>query len=250
MARTADYYEYLNELAPFTAQEEWDNSGLLAGGMDTEVKGAAVTLDITPEIVERADRLGANLIISHHPVIFGGLKALKKGSAPYLLAEKGINAICCHTPLDMADSGTNDAFADLLGISVYRENDPLLRFAEIDGTTAPALAAMIAEKTGSPVRYADAGKKIKKIALCTGSGCSLMPEALGADAFITGDASHHDFLDALAEGLTLIAAGHYETEIHVVPALCKKLKERFPDVPVYDLGQENPVKITDQQYGA
>ena len=95
-------YGKLDELAPFRTQEKWDNSGLLAGDPDTEVTKALLVLDITPEAVEEAARLGAQLIISHHPVIFHPLKALEPGTAPTLLARRGIAAICSHTCLDKA----------------------------------------------------------------------------------------------------------------------------------------------------
>lgn len=243
MAKVKDFYGYLNSIAPFETQEDWDNSGMLVGDMDAEVKKVAVVLDITHEEIKKAKAIGADLIISHHPVIFNPIKSVTRGSVPYELVASSINALCCHTPLDIADGGTNDSLAKLLGIEVTRTEDPILRLGTVEPTTAQELAGKIANTLNTKVRYADAGKTIKKIAICTGAGCSLIEAAGEIDAFITGDASHHNFLDCIQAGITLIAAGHYETEIVVVPVLVKKLQAQFPDIEIIDIKQENPIKF-------
>ena len=243
MAKVKDFYGYLNSIAPFETQEDWDNSGMLVGDMDAEVKKVAVVLDITHEEIKKAKAIGADLIISHHPVIFNPIKSVTKGSVPYELVASSINALCCHTPLNIADGGTNDSLAKLLGIEVTRTEDPILRLGTVEPTTAENLAGKIAKTLNTKVRYADAGRKIEKIAICTGAGCSLIEAAGEIDAFITGDASHHNFLDCIQAGITLIAAGHYETEIVVVPVLVKKLQAQFPDIEIIDIKQENPIKF-------
>lgn len=243
MAKVKDFYGYLNSIAPFETQEGWDNSGMLVGDMNAEVKKAAVVLDITHEEIKKAKAIGADLIISHHPVIFNPIKSVTRGSVPYELVASSINALCCHTPLDIADGGTNDSLAELLGIEVTRTEDPILRLGTVEPTTAENLAGKIAKTLNTKVRYADAGRKIEKIAICTGAGCSLIEAAGKIDAFITGDASHHNFLDCIQAGITLIAAGHYETEIVVVPVLVKKLQAQFPDIEIIDIKQENPIKF-------
>lgn len=243
MAKVKDFYGYLNSIAPFETQEDWDNSGMLVGDMDAEVKKVAVVLDITHEEIKKAKAIGADLIISHHPVIFNPIKSVTRGSVPYELVASSINALCCHTPLDIADGGTNDSLAKLLGIEVTRTEDPILRLGTVEPTTAENLAGKIAKTLNTKVRYADAGRKIEKIAICTGAGCSLIEAAGEIDAFITGDASHHNFLDCIQAGITLIAAGHYKTEIVVVPVLVKKLQTQFPDIEIIDIKQENPIKF-------
>lgn len=243
MAKVKDFYGYLNSIAPFETQEDWDNSGMLVGDMDAEVKKVAVVLDITHEEIKKAKAIGADLIISHHPVIFNPIKSVTRGNVPYELVASSINALCCHTPLDIADGGTNDSLAKLLGIEVTRTEDPILRLGTVEPTTAKNLAGKIAKTLNTKVRYADAGRKIEKIAICTGAGCSLIEAAGEIDAFITGDASHHNFLDCIQVGITLIAAGHYETEIVVVPVLVKKLQAQFPDIEIIDIKQENPIKF-------
>lgn len=243
MAKVKDFYGYLNSIAPFETQEDWDNSGMLVGDMNAEVKKVAVVLDITHEEIKKAKAIGADLIISHHPVIFNPIKSVTRGSVPYELVASSINALCCHTPLDIADGGTNDSLAELLGIEVTRTENPILRLGTVEPTTAENLAGKIAKTLNTKVRYADAGRKIEKIAICTGAGCSLIEAAGEIDAFITGDASHHNFLDCIQAGITLIAAGHYETEIVVVPVLVKKLQTQFPDIEIIDIKQENPIKF-------
>lgn len=243
MAKVKDFYGYLNSIAPFETQEDWDNSGMLVGDMEAEVKKVAVVLDITHEEIKKAKAISADLIISHHPVIFSPVKSVTRGSVPYELVASSINALCCHTPLDIADGGTNDSLAELLGIEVTRAEDPILRLGTVEPTTAENLAGKIAKTLNTKVRYADAGRKIEKIAICTGAGCSLIEAAGEIDAFITGDASHHNFLDCIQAGITLIAAGHYETEIVVVPVLVKKLQAQFPDIEIIDIKQENPIKF-------
>lgn len=243
MAKVKDFYEYLNNsIADFGTQEDWDNSGMLVGSLNDEVKKVAVALDITNETIEPAKQVGANLIISHHPVIFSGQKKFVDGNPAYELAKNSMNAICCHTPLDIADGGTNDTLADILGFDVFRKDDPILRYAEIEETTAEKLAKHIAEKLKANIRCADGKKPIKKIAICTGAGCSLIEQAGDIDAFITGDASYHNFLDCAQAGITLIAAGHFETENPVVPVLVEKLSKEFAEIEIFGLNQENPVR--------
>ncbi len=243
MATVRDFFNYLNSFAPLETQEEWDNNGMLVGDMNAEVKKAVVVLDIDLWAVEEAEKLGANLIISHHPVIFTAMKSFTKGSVAFELASRSINAICCHTPLDIADGGTNDALAKLLGFKVYKGEDPILRFADIEETTAEKLSKHIAGVLKAAVRYTDGGKTIKKVAICTGGGASFLHSIGDADAFITGEAKHNNFLDAQAMGITLITAGHYETEIPVIPVIAERLSAQFSDIKTIDIKQKNPVNF-------
>lgn len=116
MSNVSMIYGKLNSLAPFATQESWDNSGLLVGDPGAEVKTALVVLDITAEAVREAREIGAELIISHHPVIFHPLKKVESGSVVWELAQAGISAICAHTNLDKARGGVNDCLAAALGL--------------------------------------------------------------------------------------------------------------------------------------
>ena len=243
-----DVYEYLNSIAPFEKQCEWDNSGFIIGDKNAEVKKIGVVLDITTDAVRYASENGIDLIISHHPVIFRGIKSVTADNPTYMLIRNGISAICAHTSLDIAKGGVNDALADALGfsnaipLSDCGETE-MVRVAEINALSGRQLAKLCADKLSTAASVADSGKIIKKVALCGGAGSDFMHEAFdaGCDAYITGEAKHHEFLEAKAIGITLIAAGHFETENPVVAVLADKLKNNF-DCEIEIIPQESPVK--------
>lgn len=250
MVCVKDIYDFLNEIAPFDRQESWDNSGLLVGDPAQQVDTAAVALDITPEAVHRAEKEGTQLFISHHPVIFHAQKQFPAWEPAYLLARAGMSAVCAHTCLDVAQGGVNDVLAEKLGLSAVEpvpspEGAPLLRIGSVEPTNAPALADLVSRRLHAAVRMAaaDGGRTITRVAVCGGAGADLMAQAqaAGADAYVTGDASHHEFLEARQIGLTLLAAGHYETENPVADVLAQKLSARFPEISVVRIPQENPV---------
>lgn len=242
-----DVFDYIDKIAPFSAQCEWDNSGLLVGESDKAVKKIAVVLDITSDAVEKAAKMNADLIVSHHPVIFRAVKSFTDKDIPFMLVKNGISAICAHTSLDVAKGGVNDALASALGFEnampfVDEGELSMLRVAEVEEISAIFLANLCAEKLSTGVRLADCGKKIKKIALCGGAGADFISAVAetGCDAYITGDVKHHEFLDARELGLTVIDAGHFETENPVVAVLAKKLEENF-DAEVEIIPQTSPV---------
>ena len=244
-----DVYNFLNTLAPFNTGAEWDNPGLLIGDATAAVTKAVVALDVTMAELSQAARVGAQLVIAHHPVIFHPQKAFLAGGVCYEAARLGIAAICAHTNLDKAPGGVNDALCEALGMTWeklpedYAEG--FLNVGTVEGvTTADALAAYIAAKLSAAVRYSDAGVPITKIGVCSGAGADEFPEAkrAGCTAMVTGDASYHDFLDAQAAGVSLFAAGHYETEIVIVDALIKKLSAAFPSVEFLPSERPNPVR--------
>lgn len=241
-------YDFIDGIAPFCKQCEWDNSGLIVGDANRTVTKIGVVLDITEEAVSNAKALGVDLIVSHHPVIFRATKSFLANDPAYMLAADGISAICAHTSLDCAKGGVNDVLAKTLGFenaySITDEGEAaILRIVETSPLSGEALAKMTAEKLNTGVRLADGGKMITKIALCGGAGGDFINEvvAAGCDAYITGDASHHEFLEALECSLTLIAAGHFETENPVVPDLAERIKSEFV-VEVVVIPQSSPVK--------
>ncbi len=243
-----DIFEYINSIAPFETQCEWDNSGFLVGCKDNEVKKIGVVLDITSDAVKYAAENRIDLIVSHHPVIFGAVRHFTDGDIPFMLASKGISAICAHTNLDIAKGGVNDALADALGfenVSDFADCGELsmIRIAEIDETSGDKLAEYVADKLKASVCLADSGKKIKKVAFCGGSANEFISDIAenGCDAYITGELKHHEFLDALEMGLTVITAGHFETENPVVAVLADKLKNKF-DIEIEIIPQNSPIK--------
>ena len=243
-----DVYNFIDTVAPFGTKAEWDNPGILVGDENAVVTKAVVSLDITAEEIAQAEKAGAQLIISHHPVIFRAQKSFLAGNVCYEAARKGIAAVCAHTNLDKAAGGVNDALCDALGMKYEKLPEccaeGFLNVGTIDGVTKAAeLAAYISEKLGASVRYADAGIPVGKIGVCSGAGAdeAVTAASCGCTAFITGDASYHDFLDAVQAGISLFAAGHYETEIIIVKRLVEKLSAEFPDVEFIPSERRSPV---------
>lgn len=249
MARVSDFFTYIDSLSPFSMQEKWDNSGMLVGDENKEVTRAAVVLDITKEAVEYAGQIGAELIISHHPVIFKAQKNFLKGNIAYEIASAGISAICAHTCLDCADGGVNDVLADILGLENVEifpceECEDMVRVGVLpEAMSCEELAFSLKESLGGSIRYCESGKMVESVAICGGSGCSFKDDIIkaGIDAYITGDAGHHDFLDCKEAGLALFAAGHYETENPVVSALANRLRVQFPDTDIIVIPQSSPI---------
>ncbi len=241
-------YDFIDGIAPFCNQCEWDNSGLLVGDSCKEISKIGVVLDITSDAVKYAAESGIDLIVSHHPVIFRAVKSFLDGDIAYSLAKHGISAICAHTSLDAAVGGVNNVLAEALGFSnavplAESGEASIARKVTVDETDADNLAKLVCERLSTGVRVADSGKKIKTVALCGGAGGDFLKAAInaGCDAYITGDVSHHEFLDALQAGITLIDAGHFETENPVVAVLKEKLAKNF-DCEVIIIPQTSPVK--------
>ena len=249
MATVKDFYNFIDRLCPFSAQESWDNSGFLVGDENKEVTRTAVVLDITNEAIDYACNIGAQLIISHHPVIFRAQKSFTKNTPAFELAAHGLSAVCAHTCLDCAEGGVNDVLADVLGIQnaeVFpcEGCDSMVRAGVLpDPMSAQELARHIRETLGGSVRYCDNGKIIESVALCGGSGGEFINDIAkaGIDAYITGDAGHHAFLDAKEAGLNLFAAGHFETENPIVTVLANKLRVEFEDTDIIVIPQTSPI---------
>lgn len=231
-----DVYNYLDSRAPFATCEEWDNVGLLVGDPRQTVSGILVTLDVTDGAIDAAVAAGANLIVSHHPVIFSALKTLGGDSIPYRLAAAGIAVISAHTNLDRADGGVNDTLAALLGLEdIHPSADGLCRIGTLSQETTPAaFAKTVADVLSTAVRL-NGGCTIRTVAVCGGSGGDFI-DALTpyADAFVTGEVRHHEWL--AARGIAVIEAGHYATEVPVVDTLCRWLTEAYgiAVTPYYD----------------
>ena len=245
MTTVQQIYEEMQRIAPLALAESWDNPGLLVdcGG---EVSRVLVTLDITPEVVEEAARKGCGLIVSHHPVIFSPLKKLSGQDVAFQLVKNGISAICMHTNLDAAEGGVNEVLAGIFGMKNW---EPFAggcgRVGEVEPITVPELARKAQVELGArcntpldgpevPVKYADTGKPVRRLAVISGAGGGLFEEALAmeADCLLTGEANHHHAIDAKRLGLSLIAAGHYATEFPVTAAVAEKLRTAFPELEV------------------
>lgn len=226
---------YLETLAPQELAESWDNTGLLVE-CGQEVTGVLCALDITPETVREAQAARCSVIVSHHPVIFHTLRAISKRDVSAQLMCAGISAVCLHTNLDKACGGVNDHLAQRLGLrDIAAFAQGIGRIGRLEEPMSPqAFADFTAKRLGTAVKFADGGKTLSRIALVTGSGGDFVHAAAsaGADALLTGEAGHHDALDAQGVGLTLVAATHYATEIGIADVLAQRLTERFPQLHV------------------
>ncbi len=252
MATVREIYQYLDGLAPFSLQMEFDNAGFLVGRGERAVSKILVSLDITEEVAEEAAELGAELIVSHHPVIFRPAKSVTDGDPDgrvlLALAEHRIAAICAHTNLDAVAGGVNDALAQKLGLvqieqlhqdGLDHEGRPYgigrVGTAHRPGMTAGEYAAFVKEKLGAAsVRYADGGKPVRRVAVGGGSCGSMLADAAarGCDTFVTADVKHDQYIEAKAMGITLMDAGHYATEQVVCPKIVEYLARCFPALEV------------------
>lgn len=231
MATVKEIYSFIDSIAPFNTQEEWDNSGLLVGDENKDVNKILFALDITTDIVNQAVSCGADLIITHHPLIFKPISNVLSDTIVYKLIENKISIICAHTNFDKAVGGVNDILCQTVNFD---------KFEKIDGTclnigcfekeiSITDFVNNIKTALGCVVRYNSLEKEIKKVAVCSGSGSDYLELAkeLNCDALLTGDASHHAFLDANEMGLVLFACGHFETENIAIKPLLEKIKNEF-----------------------
>lgn len=230
-----DIYSYIDSFAPFNTALDYDNVGILAGDKNAVVSKVMVALDITSDVVNEAYRTGASLIVSHHPVIFKPVRSLASSSIPYMLAQRGLSAVCAHTNLDLSPQGVNVCMANVLELeNVYLHSEGIA-VGDINGTpmSSKQFAFMVKEKLNcTGVRFTDITNKISRVAV-GGGACGeyiYLAKELGADAFVTGEIKHNYILEAHDINLTVVDAGHYRTEDVVIDYLVQVLGRRFPNV--------------------
>ena len=209
--RISEIYQFLDTLSPFALQEEWDNSGLLVGDFSTKVQKIVLSIDVDINLI---DSLEPNtLLITHHPIIFSGLKQLEFSKYPANLLQKmmqkNISNIAMHTNFDKTH--LNDYVAtEVLGYKISHKDD-FIAYLEVN-EPFDIFAKKISMAFGlSHTRVVKCSDEVKIAALTTGSGCSLM-RTLEADCFLTGDIKYHDAMEAKTLNLSLIDIGHYESE--------------------------------------
>ena len=250
MITVNDIVAYMETIAPQGKKESWDNVGLSCGRPDKQVRTILVALDPFEDVADEAVSLGADLIVTHHPLLFHPAYQITSESAigrTFLaLVRHDIAAFSAHTNLDIAPEGVGACLAASLGlehISVIRpaETDEsgkvwgLLRQGTVPEQPLDSFLAHVKQALCAPgLRYASAGRSVHHVAVGGGACADEWKTALeaGCDTFVTADAKYNDFWDARDAGLTLIDAGHFPTENPVVALLAEKIRAAFPTVTV------------------
>ena len=232
MATVNEVYGFLDKLAPFDLQMDFDNAGFLVGRGETQVKRLLVALDITLPVVQEAAEKGCQLVVSHHPVIFHPVKALTDQSA----TGRVLLALALEPVKDLEQLHQDGLDHEGRPYGIGRVGT-----AHRPGMTAGEYAAFVKEKLGAAsVRYADGGRPVRHVAVGGGSCGSMLCDAAarGCDTFVTADVKHDQYIQARAMGITLMDAGHFATENVVCAPLAEKLARAFPDIRV-ELAQQN-----------
>lgn len=242
--KIAELIRYLDDTFHPEYQEDYDNAGFLVGDGNGEVCGVLVALDLTPSVVDEALQKRANVIVTHHPFIFGGIKRIttqnQTGRMVIRLIENHIAVYAAHTNLDNMIEGVNGALAQQLGIADCHILHPLERVgnewvgAGLWGTlTSPMptadFLAMVKQRLHLPtIRCSEVCRgEVQRIAICGGAGSFLIDDAIRqhSDIFLTGDLKYHDF--QRAEGRIVIAdIGHYESEQFALKTICCAISEK------------------------
>ena len=219
-----EIYNFLNELSPFELQEKWDNSGLLVGNLEDEIKRVYLSIDLDEELIDTFEE--NSLVITHHPLIFSGLKrvnydtyttkCLKK------LIKKDIALISLHTNIDKTHLNKY-VVEDILGFKIINQNE-FISNVEVN-ISFDELVKLVSSKLGlKTLKAVKCHETIKTIAIVTGAGMSLLDE-VKADCFLTGDIKYHDAMEAKSRGVSLIDIRHYESERHFNTLLAGLLEE-------------------------
>ena len=244
MTTVADILKFVETLAPRAMKMEWDNVGLLCGSKNTEVTKVLVALDPFEGVCHEAAETGAQLIVTHHPLIFRPQKAVTDetsiGRSIMFLCRNGISAINAHTNLDQVSGGVNDVLAEKLGLQNIQIINPvdgygLLRCGDVKQQPLETFLATVKEKLGCDgLRYVNSGNPVCKVAVGGGSCADEIMEAFaaGCDTFVTADIKYNQFWDAYDIGMNLIDAGHFYTENPVVAVLAEKISAAFPKIEV------------------
>ena len=243
--KVKDIIRVIEEFAPLSLQEGWDNSGLCIGSPEDVVSSVLLGLDCTPELVDEAIACGADMIVTHHPLIFSGLKKISPdnpvGEAVIKAIKAGISIYAAHTSADKVIAGVSGALAARLGledVQILDEDGEGTGLGVVGNLPEPLSAeeAVKLVKKSFGLKAMRASKpvdgKISRIAMCGGSGGSLIGAAMksGAQLYISGDISYHNFFTR--DGFMIMDIGHYESEIEIVDILFSLIKKNFPTFAV------------------
>ena len=254
--KVKDIIKVIEDFAPLSIQEGWDNSGLCVGSPEDEVTSVLLALDCTPELVDEAVSCGADMIVTHHPLIFSGLKKISPddmvGEAVIKAVRSGISIYAAHTNADKVLEGVSGAMAAKLGlvnVTVLDEDGEGTGLGAVGDLPQPMTAeqavrlvkekfSLKAMKTSRPSEG-----MISRVAMCGGSGGSLIKAAqkAGAQLYISGDISYHNFFTS--DDFMIMDIGHYESEIEIVDILFSLIKKNFPTfaVRIAQNSNSNPI---------
>lgn len=247
-----DITDAIEAFAPLSLQESYDNSGLIVGRSSDEVHKALLAVDVTDEVMDEAEREGCDMIITHHPIVFHPLKRFNSSNYVERCVErairKGIALYACHTNLDSAPHGMSWRLAEMLGVGDLRVLQPAAGAQAGEGDDAGTVAGFgvvgelkepvpvldflryVAEVTGAEgIRYSDiVSDKVRRVAVCTGAGASLIGDArrAGADVYITADLKYNDFMTPDG-ALTVADIGHFESEYCAIRILFDILSKKM-----------------------
>ncbi len=233
-----DLYNAVNTIAPFDSAYAWDNCGLMCGDFNNDVTRVLVTLDADKAALLKAIEIGANAVVSHHPLVFDALKSVTHCDAVYHFVKNGISVISAHTCLDCAVGGVSDTLASLCGLcdmqKMYIDGAPLGTIGNTDISDADTFIEKVKNAFKSDRCDAVITGKVSRVAVIGGSGASEVDtvKALGCDTLVTGEFKHQNAVRARDIGLNLFAFGHFETENIILPVLAKRLGALLPEAEI------------------
>ncbi len=234
MICAGEIYDYIDSFAPFCTQMSFDNAGLLIGSREEKSEKVLLALDASKSVIEEAVRIGAKIIVTHHPVIFHAIKSVSSNDEVYLAAKNGLTILSAHTNLDIAEGGVNDSLAKAVGVTAderFDEDCALLGHLE-QGTDSDGLAQNIQKRMKlNGLRYTDVNNEIKTVLVSCGAGGSniYLANLLKADALITGEIKHHEIIYANERHISVFDLGHFQSENIIIDRLADLLSERFKD---------------------
>ncbi len=232
-------YDFLNEISPFELQEEWDNSGINVGDYNFEVNKIYISLDIDEKVIEELEP--NSLLITHHPLIFRGVKKVipNRFSTKYLISliQKNCAHIAMHTNFDKTH--LNTYFAEEI-LELSGESEDFIYYSDVF-MEFDELVKLVKEKMNlNTLRVVKTKDFIKRVAITTGAGMSLL-DNIKADCFMTGDIKYHEAMDAKSREISLIDIGHFESERYFTDVLYNAISHL--DIEIIKTNSQNPFEL-------